>query len=84
MTGFEHGFAGFVSDHAVNCATPTTSAHSYSKLGRKYSVAYFQSERRRRRRRRRRLAKISNLDAKSRKNKNFFRAGDVSRLEKYF
>lgn len=82
MTGFEHGFAGFVSDHAVNCATPTTSAHSYSKLGRKYSVAYFQSERRRRRRRR--LAKISNLDAKSRKNKNFFRAGDVSRLEKYF
>ena len=83
MTGFEHGFAGFVSDHAVNCATPTTSAHSYSKLGRKYSVAYFQSERRRRRRRRR-LAKISNLDAKSRKNKNFFRAGDVSRLEKYF
>ena len=82
MTGFEHGFAGFVSDHAVNCATPTTSAHSYSKLGRKYSVAYFQSERRRRRRRS--LAKISNLDAKSRKNKNFFRAGDVSRLEKYF
>ena len=82
MTGFEHGFAGFVSDHAVNCATPTTSAHSYSKLGRKYSVAYFQSERRRRRRRR--LAKISNLDAKSRKNKNFFCAGDVSRLEKYF
>ena len=82
MTGFEHGFAGFVSDHAVNCATPTTSAHSYSKLSRKYSVAYFQSERRRRRRRR--LAKISNLDAKSRKNKNFFRAGDVSRLEKYF